>query len=46
MMTVHIEKTTDNKFLIESWTNKKTGKFVFETLDEAITFIKEVYQEK
>lgn len=46
MMVVKIEKITDEKFLIESWVAKKSGKFVFETLDDVITFIKEAYQAK
>lgn len=41
---VHIDKTTDKKFVVESWAKKKGGKFVFETIDEVIEFIKEVYQ--
>jgi len=46
MTSVHIEKTTDEKFVVESWVDKKRGKFVFGTLDEVITFVKEAYQEK
>ena len=43
MMAVHIEKTTDEKFLVESWVNTKSGKFVFETIDQVIEFIKKAY---
>jgi len=44
MESIHIDKTTDKKFLVKSWAEKKEGTFVFETIDEVITFIKEVYQ--
>ena len=44
MEAVHIDKTTDKKFVVESWVKKKEGKFVFETIDEVIKFVKEAYQ--
>lgn len=40
---IHIKKTTDEKFFIESW-GKKDGTFVFETIDEVIGFVKEAFQ--
>lgn len=42
---VHISKTTDKKFFIQSWGKKKEGEFVRETIDEVIEFVKEAFQE-
>ena len=45
MTGIDIEKTADKKFLVYASSEfKKSGKFVFETIDEVIKFIKEAYQ--
>ena len=40
MKTVHIDETTDKKFLVKSWVETKEGTFVFETIDKILNFIK------
>lgn len=41
--SVHIKKTTDEKFLVEL-IGKNSGLFVYETIDKVIECIKKAYQ--